>query len=307
MFDDLAAQFYDDVVQSYLDYRSTREGLSDGRSKDMRLALSSATSLFHFREHLPDSIRKTKAETITLCPEYRYIADITNIAKHRKLTDKKAVITSVDDLTELSLCIEYEDDEGRYTNMQKIVLVKISGDDVDIINLLTKVMNFWGNTLFKAGVIHSYTDFTIPNDPKNIIVPRDKVNVGWGETIVPGLRFSVALQLMKYNDEKKIAEPVNLDGGSMNLSVYKEAPRYHMDIVTTIPTGDKLTLTIDLDEEEASRYSAQHTEEQKEKFRKWLFNRRDSEINQKLKDEVEKLNKRKLQYIKIRPLDRSNY
>jgi len=307
MFDDLAAQFYDDVVQSYLDYRTMREGLSEGRSKDMRFALSSATSLFHFREHLPKSIQKTKAETITLCPEYRYIADITNIAKHRELTDKKAVITSVDDLTELSLCIEYEDDEGRYTNMQKIVLVKIAGDNVDIINLLTMVINFWGNTLFTAGVIHSYTDFTIPEDPKNIIVPRDKAKVGWGETIVPGLRFSVALQLMKYNYEKNISESINLPDGSMNLSVYKEAPRCHMDITTTIPTGDKLTFTIELDEEEATRSNAQHTDEQKEKFRKWIFNRRDREIKRKLKDEVDKLNKRKLQYIKFIPLDGSNH
>ena len=33
MFDNLATQFYDDVVQNYLDYRAVREGESSGRSK----------------------------------------------------------------------------------------------------------------------------------------------------------------------------------------------------------------------------------------------------------------------------------
>ena len=250
---------------------------------------------------MPADLKKSKAQTIALCTEYSHIADIANVGKHRELRDESAVIKSVDDIREVSLCIDYEDSEGRYIHMQKVVLVNIDGERVDIIELLTIVLNFWGNILLTAGVIPSYENYIAPEDPKKLVIPRVNAKSNFGETIVPARSFrSAELQSWKFNYDKNIAERVNLDPSSFRVSLYDKAPKGKLDYGFSYPVlGEKIKVTIDLSEEEFSRVNMQNTTEQKQKAEKWLIEKRWPEIRLKLDAEINNVYVRKYRYKKF--------
>jgi glyoxylase-like metal-dependent hydrolase (beta-lactamase superfamily II) len=84
-FDDLPSLFYQDVVSTYDEYVAARDGDTAGRCHQTRTALDAAAALFHFREHLPQRYKKTRAEVAADCPDYRLVADVTNATKHRVL------------------------------------------------------------------------------------------------------------------------------------------------------------------------------------------------------------------------------
>jgi len=82
MFDDVAAQFHEAILNACQDYVKVRDGDTSGRSQHMRAALDLATHLFHFREHLPEEHALSRMQVSTACPDYRLIADVANALKH---------------------------------------------------------------------------------------------------------------------------------------------------------------------------------------------------------------------------------
>ena len=69
MFDDLAAYYHENVVSSFVEYLNIFNDGVAGRSRDLRAALSTASALFHLREHLPgDALSRADVERI--CPDF---------------------------------------------------------------------------------------------------------------------------------------------------------------------------------------------------------------------------------------------
>ena len=108
MFDDLAAFFYENVVAAFTDYSKIRQNDPYGRSRDIRAAIDTATSLYHLREHIPAQYRKSRSEVAKLCPDYDLLGDVANAAKHDDLTRGKPQIKSADDIYELTVITRYE-------------------------------------------------------------------------------------------------------------------------------------------------------------------------------------------------------
>ena len=116
MFDDLPSLFYQDVVSTY--DVAARDGNTAGRSHQTRTALDAAAALFHFREHLPQRYKKTRAEVVADCPDYRLVADVTNATKHRVLdrdtSEGPPIVTAAEDVEEVTVITRYEDEQGEY-------------------------------------------------------------------------------------------------------------------------------------------------------------------------------------------------
>ncbi len=91
MFDDVAALFHENVIVAYQEYIRARTSRVAGRSQDLRLALSAAAALYHFREHLPKNLRRSRVELEKACADYGLLGDIVNASKHGELTHGRLV------------------------------------------------------------------------------------------------------------------------------------------------------------------------------------------------------------------------
>ena len=123
MFDDVAGLFHENVMVAYQDYITARTSRVAGRSKDLRLALTAAAALFHFREHLPKKVRRSRAELEKACGDYGLLGDIVNASKHGELTRGSPRIRNATDVQEMVVLNEYTDDQGTYCDSEKIISV----------------------------------------------------------------------------------------------------------------------------------------------------------------------------------------
>src|SRR5258708_2384538 len=98
-----------------------------GRNKVLRAAVEAATALFHFREHLPASLARTRSQAFLECADYRLIADVTNVTKHKILTRSTSegapLVSSADAIHELIVITRYEDEAGEYLDARVQVVV----------------------------------------------------------------------------------------------------------------------------------------------------------------------------------------
>ncbi len=213
MFDDLAAYFHENIVESYTSYVDVRVNQSYGRSKDMRAAVVAATALYHLREHIPSPNRKTRKEIVAACPDYDILGDVVNAAKHRELNQGQPKLTSAEDIYEVTVIIQYEDAEGLYSDVQKVVLVKLNdGTERDLLECLTNVMNYWGNEFVLMGVTKSYKPFDVPPMPGESFIPRDAAVRNINTEIIQGVRFKQTLKLLKFDAASGKSEPIDLTG-----------------------------------------------------------------------------------------------
>jgi len=173
MFDDLAAFFYENVVAAFTDYSKIKRDDPCGRSKDLRAALTAATALYHLREHIPGQYRKSRSDVAKLCPDYDLLGDVVNAAKHDELTLGEPQINSAEDIYEATVVTRYQDQDGEYSDAQKMVMVKLKdGSERDLFEVLTNVMNFWGRELTRYGVIKGFDPFVAPGAAGSRFVKR---------------------------------------------------------------------------------------------------------------------------------------
>jgi hypothetical protein len=156
MFDNLAAYYHENVVSSFVAYRNISKDKTAGCSRDLRMALTAASALFHLREHLPTRTL-TRTEIERLCPNYALLGDIVNASKHKVISNQtphgQPLVNDAKNLEEQLIVIEYEDDLGTYRFVQKTVVVKLNDGSVqNLINVLTNVMNFWEQHMQSLGI-----------------------------------------------------------------------------------------------------------------------------------------------------------
>lgn len=85
MFNKFRDYFVQNVLQNYNAYFEERANNRLGENHQLRLALQSAASLYHLREHLPDNLQQSRKEIQNQCTDYGLLGDLVNVSKHRKI------------------------------------------------------------------------------------------------------------------------------------------------------------------------------------------------------------------------------
>lgn len=233
MFDDFNAFYSENVIDTYIAYRDTSFNGVAGRSRDLREAIVAANALFHVREHLPAAYAMTRASVEGLCPDYALLGDLVNAAKHASITNGtphgKPLVAHASDLQEQILLIEYEDALGVYRFPQKQVQIALTnGTERNLLDVLTNVLNFWEASLAAVGVLQS------PRIFKHDAAPRHRTREECSTSklnfkVVQGRRFKQAMQLLRWNTAKGLAEPVNLKGGELRFRICR--PKLDSELV----------------------------------------------------------------------------
>jgi len=172
MFDDLNAHFHEHLVPLYVRHREIREKAKAGLSRDLQAATATANALYHFREHLPQSHAMSRAKVAAQCPDHDLVGDIANVSKHAELTRGVPKVSHAQSVCEIIVLTEFSDDKGIFTDARKLVTVKLDdGTERDVFDILTNVINFWGQQLALWGVLKDYNLF--PSQPGRSIQDRN--------------------------------------------------------------------------------------------------------------------------------------
>lgn len=286
MFDDIAAYFHENVVESYITYRNIRKIKEYGLSKDLRSAVIAATALYHLREHLPEGQRKSRKVIANECPDYDVLGDVVNAAKHREIDRGNPKVRSAKDLYEQIVLTEFKDVNGRYTNSDKLVKVRFTdGTERDLYECLTNVINYWGDEFVRMGILDSYRPFEQDPAPGSRFIPRDEAK-NLDLELIRGVRFNQNLLFQKFNSESGRSEPIDLSGSKLNFKIYQ--PAYSVDIQLTHPvTGREYNLSLKLNEDASIKWHTLKTDAERKEFMRQLAEQRDDEIKAKLLELIE--------------------
>jgi len=264
MFDDFVAYFYENVVVAYEEYERTRESNTAGRSKDLRLAINAATSLYHLREHIPEPHHFSRQQLAQMSADYDLLGDVVDASKHNELSRPNRRINSAKDICEELTLTQYQDDKGHFWHSEKTITVRLEdGTTRDLFDMMTNVLNMWCDILHDLGVLNKKHYFTV----KKIAPPLRRSESGASQLdleIIQGVRFSQRLRLQKYNYGTGEVEPFNLEGFHVRGRIYKPAS---LDIILrNDETGKEFKRTIELSQEETLQLEKLESDEQRTSF-----------------------------------------
>jgi hypothetical protein len=265
MFDDIAALFHENVVDTFESYLDTKRSGKAGRSRDLRNALAAATAMYHFREHLPATYLKSRADIVRQCPDYSLLGDVVNAGKHKGLTRGNPQLGSADQIEERLLITEYADDQGVYRHIEKQVILKLSsGVETKLLEVLINVINFWQSELAALGMISSRPSYTLPPEQQ----PKARADCIDGRIdfeCIQGVRVKQTICLRKFNYATDEIEPFDLTGSELKFRIYK--PRYDVDVsLRNDTTGHEVTRTISLSEEESQALLKYQTDQERQQY-----------------------------------------
>jgi len=257
MFDDIVAQYQENVVAPYVEYRELSRDAVAGRSRDLRAALAAASSLFHFREHLPAAQQPTRAAAEQACSSYGLLGDVVNAAKHATLHQKTPhgppLVEIAENIFEQLSTVEYEDDEGSYTQTYKAVIAKLTnGTEANLLEALTDVLNYWEKHLHACGLLTEAREFKCETS----IPYRARAECrDLAFEVVRGQRFQQRMQFFKFDRVAGKATPVDLTQYA-DIQFTIRRPRYVVDIAgRNKSTGEVHTKSVTLTADESETWS----------------------------------------------------
>ena len=270
----LYANFYDLVILPYDAYRQTRRKDVAGTRSDLKSALAAATAAYHFREHLPPSLQKSRSEVAQNCPDYDLLGDVVNASKHNLLTRGNPQINSADDIRELLVSTIFEDEHGVYTSASKSIEITLKdGTTRELVDVMTNIVNMWITFLHDAGV--SEKSDLYKHEDRDRAISRAEAKRGIDLVMTQGLAFTQGLKIQKYNYKKGRPEPVDLTGTKFQFSIYDpKAVTYSMDMQIVRPDGKKYSASVDLEPDEVDEHLSLKTNSQLAEFRNKLIGRR---------------------------------
>jgi hypothetical protein len=239
----------------------------------LKSALAAATATFHFREHLPPCLQKTRAQMAQICPDYDLLGDVVNASKHNLLTKGNPRINSADDIR-IARHYVFEDEDGVYPSNSKSIEISLKdGRTRELFDVLTNVVNMWVTFLHDAGVSEKSDLFQ--HEDRNRVISRAEAKRGIDLVATQGLALTQGLKIQKYNYQKGRPEPIDLTGAKFQFSLHDpRAAKYSMDMQIVSPEGKKYTASVDLDPDEVDEYLLLKTGSQLEEFRNKVLMRR---------------------------------
>lgn len=277
MFDDVAITFYNNVVAAYDEYVANRDAASAGQNRHIRSAVTAAIALYHFREHLPDTLKPSYRAAIQACPEYRLVQGVANAGKHKSVDRLDPLVGSAADIRELIVCTRFCDDRGEYSDVQtKVIVACTDGKTQDLDPALTRVLNYWGDFLHSNGVV-AFKERPEKPLPGHILVSRDDARMRFDLEALQGIDFRQNLQFQEFDQSAGIAMPLNLDGADIKFQLYK-APRQILDFTMTHPDFGAVTVSLEFTDAENHNYHGLQTDEEREEFKRTIISTRGSEL-----------------------------
>ncbi len=261
----LLRYFVSTFVTAYEEYLAAGLKRSSGRSRDLRAAIVAAEALYHFREHLPGGKPPSRSAIAKLCPDYNLVADVTNLAKHRRLTKGRPQLQSIEDIEELIVTTEYKDERGAYRHCEKVIMLKLrDGSQRDLRGVLTNVINFWIDELGHKGLARKRPHFALTATKE----PRARSECDDRELtleILQGLRFRQIFKLQQYNYDTGRVEPIDLTGNHARFTIRK--PSYELAFsLTHQATGYTIERAAKLTDEESAVLNSLETSEAQEEY-----------------------------------------
>lgn len=277
MFDDVAITFYNNVVAAYDEYVANRDATSAGQNRHIRSAVTAAIALYHYREHLPDTIKPGYRAAIQACPEYRLIQGVANAGKHKSVDRFDPLVGSAADIRELIVCTRFCDNEGEYSDVQtKVIVACTDGKTQNLDPALTRVLNYWGDLLDSNGLV-AFKKRPEKPLPGHIFVDRNDARMGLDLEALQGIDFRQNFQFQEFDQNTGNAVPLNLDGAEVEFQLYKP-PRQILDLTMTHPDFGAVTVSLEFTDAENHNYHGLQTDDEREEFKRTIISTRRSEL-----------------------------
>lgn len=285
MFDNLAVTFYNNVVAAYDEYVAHRDSPAAGRDRHLRTAVEAATALYHFREHLPDSLSGPVKDLEQTSIDYALMRGVANASKHKRVTRRRPLVASAEDIREVTVIVRYSDENGEYSHSQtKIDVICSDGVTRWLDPAITHVLNFWGKLLSDAGVC-GYNVRSEPEAPGHRYRSREEVSVGLKLEALRGLDFRQSMQFLKFDNALGRAVPIDLTGAELRMHIYKP-PKYIVAVKMSHPEHGHFVADIPLTDEENLAFHRIKSQAEYAPFVERLFQAHRSEIEQKLAEQL---------------------
>lgn len=280
MYDGLRNFFVECVLADHEAYKETRDIKIAGFSIDLRLAIHTCTSMFHFVDHIFDEFHETSPifpfsslkayqdYLVNLCPDFAIVRDCANVHKHRRLTKHKPLLSSAESIQEVIVNTEYQDDKGKYCILEKEIRVNLDDGTIKILhNCLDSVRVMWWDELVRLGVMSPLS----PVQKKACPSPPLREHEGeipllkWQLKLRQGERFKQLMLFQRFNYETMKPEPIDLNDYRVVSEI--EKINYVIDCsITSKKTGRSLTRSIELTEEQNQKLLELKSEDEVQAF-----------------------------------------
>ena len=181
MYQSLASLFHDGVRPTFEQYVLATSLRTIGDGSLLRPARAAIEILYHFGEHY--KAEKDPAFTPihieALCPGHKLLRNFVDAAKHHTINQNKPEISRAFQLSEALRITTFRDTQGLYMNNEILAIATLdNGNEVDLLSVMVRVINFWGKQLFDDGLLpsrysHIYTGETVV--PRNMVLPPIEV------------------------------------------------------------------------------------------------------------------------------------
>lgn len=289
MFDDVSTTFYHNIVAAYAEYVEQKKSSSAGRGRHLRTAIAAATALYHFREHLPESLRKSVEKLADTSPDYALVRGVANAAKHKRVTRSQSLVAGAEDINEVTVIVRYSDADGEYSHSETKILVKCTDGVTRWLDpAITRTLNLWGTMLKEAGLC-GYTVRPEPEAPGYRHLSRQEARTSLNFEATRGLAFRQDFQFLRYDSDLRRAVEIDLTGGDIQLRIYKP-PKHLLDFTMLHPEHGEVTASVSLTAEENAELHQIDSEAEREAFMERLFEAHQSEIELEVREQLKRGN-----------------
>jgi len=243
MFDDINAYFHENVWTTYKSYSKGHKIPQAGVSELLKLSINFATVLFHLKEHIPKEKQKSKKQLVSICSDYKLLADVVNVSKHKTITNDFPLISRAENIYEEIVITEYTDNLGTFNHIENRVCIKLDdGSEHNFHDIIINVLNMWLVELNQIGVI----GLVKPIKLRKTRLPRRSKHSGkLNFSAIQRVRFKQTLKMQKYNYDKRCIEPIDLTGSQFKMNVY--APVHECTLTLKKPdSGEEIIINISL-------------------------------------------------------------
>ena len=256
----MRSTFVHNVVATYDEYVAQRDIDHAGRDQHLRSAVSSALALYHFREHIPGTLRPAYKIIVQKCPEYLLLRGVTNAGKHKIPRQEPVLVSDAKDILERLVLVQYDDENGDYFHAQTVINVRCTDNTLRNLDAaLTRTLNYWGKFLYSAGIL-KYTDRPELPAPGSFYIPRANASRRLNLEAARGLNFKQHIQFLKFDNSLGRAVPIDIEGMQSEGHVYK-AQEHFFDVKMTHPQIGEVIVSLPLTGPENLEYHLLHPDE----------------------------------------------
>lgn len=281
MFYSAADTFYKNVVAAYDEYVGRRDNNEAGQDQHLRTAVAAATSLYHFREHLPPGLKAGADKLEERWADYALLRGVTNASKHKKVKQKPILVAEATDIREATTVVLYSDEEGKFTHSRTMIHVTCTDGTTRWLDpVLTRVLNHWGTLLRDAGEC-GFSPRPEPMVPGQRYLARTEASKAFNLTMLRGLDFRQTMRLLRFDNELGRAVDVDLRGADVQFRIYKP-PAQVIDFTVSHPKHGDVTVSVPFSERENAKFHSLQTDSDRAAFNDELLQAHWPEIEQML-------------------------